>query len=264
MVALLKSCPAQRPQPAYRRQAAGCCNRDYCNLLLFSPKSDKVLCKGEEMAMRRVSLLIAAILILASGLQAQESYPRVEVFGGYSYGNIDGTGLIGREVAHGWAASISRNLHKNFGFTADFAGQYGTANDALIIVSPPGFGCIAVFPPPPGCSARVDIDFNTQQFLFGPRFTFRRERVTAFAHALFGVNRTHLTGFVANQNTFPSVSETDFAMGYGGGLDINAGKNIAIRLFQVDYVPVRTGLFGIPWRHNLRVQAGVVFKFGGR
>ena len=252
MVALLKSCPAQRPQPAYRRQAAGCCNRDYCNLLLFSPKSDKVLCKDEEMAMRRVSLLIAAILILASGLQAQEGYPRVEVFGGYSYAGLDATGFRGfanREVAHGWAASITGNLHKNFGFTADFAGQYGTANDALITEPLPGQGCLLVVPPLPGCFDLVDIDFNTQQFLFGPRFSFRRERVTAFAHALFGVNRTHLTGFVANQNTFPSVSETDFAMGYGGGLDINAGKNIAIRLFQVDYVPVRTGLFEIGRAH---------------
>ena len=222
---------------------------------------------SKEMVMRRVALLIAAGLILATGIQAQESYPRVEVFGGYSYAGLDATGFRGfanREVAHGWAASISRNLHKNFGFTADFAGQYGTASDALIIVAPPGQVCLTVFPPPPGCFELVDIDFNTQQFLFGPRFTFRRERVTAFAHALFGVNRAHVSGFVANQNTFPSVSETDFAMGYGGGLDINAGKNIAIRLFQVDYVPVRTGLFGIPWRHNLRVQAGVVFKFGGR
>ena len=219
------------------------------------------------MVMRRLSLLIAAGLILATGIQAQEGYARVEVFGGYSYAGLDATGFPGfanREVAHGWAASITGNLHKNFGFTADFAGQYGTANDALIIVAPPGFGCIAVFPPPPGCFELVDIDFNTQQFLFGPRFTFRRERVTAFAHALFGVNRTHLSGFVANQNTFPSVSETDFAMGYGGGVDINAGKNIAIRLFQVDYVPVRTGLLGNPWRQNVRVQAGVVFKFGGR
>ena len=233
----------------------------------FLLKVIKVLCKGKEMAMRRFPFLIAGVLILASGLQAQEGYPRVEVFGGYSYAGLDATGFRGfanREVAHGWAASVSRNLHKNFGFSADFAGQYGTANDALIIEAPPGFGCIAVLPPPPGCFNLVDIDFNTQQFLFGPRFSFRRERVTAFAHALFGVNRTHLSGFVANQNTFPSVSETDFAMGYGGGLDINAGKNIAIRLFQVDYVPVRTGVFGIPWRQNLRVQAGVVFKFGGR
>lgn len=90
---------------------------------------------------------------------------------------------------------------------------------------------------------------DAQQFLFGPQLTLRREKVNFFGHVLFGVARfTERAG------------NTDFAMGYGLGFDINLNERLAIRPMQVDYIPVfmnatkETG-------HNLRYQGGVVFRF---
>ena len=58
-----------------------------------------------------------------------------------------------------------------------------------------------------------------------------------------------------------SVSETGFAMAFGGGLDVNAGKRVAIRIFQLDYLPSR--LAGVWSKKDFRASAGVVFKWGG-
>lgn len=193
-------------------------------------------------------------------VRAQDEFPRVEVFGGYSYGSLEGVGfpgLVGREEAHGWGASVAVNFQRYFGITADFAGQFGTIEDLTR-------GCPRLLPPLQNCFFKADINFNTHQFLLGPRFTLRAERFTIFGHALFGINRTHLASFVASQTSFPSRTESDFAMGYGGGLDVNLHRKVGIRLFQVDYLPVRTDSVSDRWQQNLRAQAGVVFRFGKR
>ena len=47
----------------------------------------------------------------------------------------------------------------------------------------------------------------------------------------------------------------------GGGVDINAGKKVAVRLAQFDYIPTRFSGF---WFHNFRYEAGIVFMVGGK
>ena len=49
-------------------------------------------------------------------------------------------------------------------------------------------------------------------------------------------------------------------MAAGGGLDIKSSKRVWVRLFQIDYLPIR---LNDEWTHNFRVQAGIVFRFGG-
>jgi hypothetical protein len=76
--------------------------------------------------------------------------------------------------------------------------------------------------------------------LIGPQFTVRGKGATGFAHVLVGGVRSIEGG-------------NHFAGALGGGVDINAGKRVAIRVFQFDYIPntsghgssVRLGLFGI-------------------
>jgi hypothetical protein len=64
-------------------------------------------------------------------------------------------------------------------------------------------------------------------YLIGPRFTKRTtdQKLEPFVHALVGGG--HLSGFGSSTN--------GWAGKFGGGLDIVAGKHIAIRVFQVDY-----------------------------
>lgn len=90
---------------------------------------------------------------------------------------------------------------------------------------------------------------DAQQFLFGPQLTLRREKVNFFGHVLFGAAR--LTEQAGN---------TDFAMGYGLGFDINLNERLAIRPVQVDYIPVFMNSTK-ETDHSLRYQGGVVFRF---
>ena len=204
--------------------------------------------------MRKFALLVGLIVFAGLPAQGQNDYPKVELFAGYSCANLEGTGdtFAAREPAHGWAVSISVNFHKYFGLIADFAGQYGDGD------IPRGWPAIVPSPPP---TRLPELNFSTYQFLFGPRFTARSERVTGFAHALFGAFHTKVSSFSADGITVRGKSELDSAMGFGGGLDVNAGKRLAIRVFQVDYIPVRWGRAF--WLQNVRAQAGIVHKFGG-
>jgi hypothetical protein len=47
-------------------------------------------------------------------------------------------------------------------------------------------------------------------------------------------------------------------MGFGGGMDWNLSDRFAVRMFQVDYIPVKESP---QWRHNMRLQFGVVLRF---
>ena len=195
-----------------------------------------------------LGVLLVTWGFLSVPTSAQDNAPKVEIFGGYSYANIDNDSIPSRlsfrENAHGWGASLSGNFHKNFGFTLDFAGQYGS-------------GTISA-------SQSPSADFQSNQFLFGPRFTLRGGSATGFVHALFGVARTRISSFTSRGTRFPSNSDIDFSMAYGGGLDINVGERIAIRAFQADYIPVRfSEEFPFQrWLSNFRVQTGIVIKFG--
>lgn len=184
-----------------------------------------------------------------SRLQPEISFPRFEVFGGYSYANVDRR-TFPREGLHGWGASANVNLNSYFGFTAGFGGQFGkaTARNAL--------ACIDISPTPPACLGEVD--FSTTQFLFGPRIAGRTKKLTAFGHALFGGNHSRFSSLTTNGSTRPARSETDFALAVGGGLDINLNRRLAVRALQADYLPVRER--GIFWLDNLRLQTGVVVK----
>jgi len=87
------------------------------------------------------------------------------------------------------------------------------------------------------------------QYLFGPRFSGQKKRLIYFGEALFGGD--HIAG-----GNF-------FAMGYGGGIEVQAGK-IRIRLLQFDWIPVRRG-DGEPWvKNNTRYGFGVDIPFGMR
>ena len=163
--------------------------------------------------------LFIAFVLLLGMLGQAQEYPTSEIFGGFSYLN---TGDGSRESLFGWQSSVTGNFSRTVGLTADFGGQY---------------------------RSRFGTTLQGYEVLFGPRFTKRGERFTGFVHALFGVEHARAAG----------ISDTGLAMGFGGGLDVNASDRIAIRVFQVDYIPNR---FSGSWFHDARVGVGVVFKFG--
>jgi hypothetical protein len=88
------------------------------------------------------------------------------------------------------------------------------------------------------------------QFLGGARMTERMEKTSIFGHAMFGGARLGAAG----------LSSTNFAMAYGGGLDINATDRVDIRVIQFDWIPIKGDT---AWENNsLRFGFGIVYKFG--
>lgn len=171
--------------------------------------------------------ILCLLLVAFVPVAAQEDIPKAEVFGGYSWagGNF-----------HGFDTSITGNVNKWFGVTANVSGHYGSERGGV---------------------------FEEQQhavsFLFGPRFAIRKsKRVTPFVYALFGgVN--YKIKLNASGRTLASASDTGFNMALGGGLDVKVNDHLAIRAFQIDYL--RPNFFGES--HNRgRLAFGVVLRFG--
>jgi hypothetical protein len=184
--------------------------------------------------MQRLIWTVVFVLFIPLAALAQPSFPKAEVFGGYSFfrANPEMFNL------NGWNASVTGNLTHWFGVEGDFSGHYGKPIDS--------FGV-----PIEG----VTIDSHT--FMGGPKLSFRNGKATPFTHFLIGFSR-------AGSNDF-GVSTSKFALStiIGGGIDININRNIAVRPFQADYLMTRFDPYDIgDHQNNFRFSAGIVFKFG--
>jgi opacity protein-like surface antigen len=203
--------------------------------------------------MRKRFGLLGTIILFAIPVMSQTA-PKAELFGGYSYLRFNpGNGEKGVNL-NGWNASIAGNFNDWFGLVGEFSGHYGKPQFT-------GF----------------DVDTNVHSFLFGPRFSYRKnERITPFAHALFGATRFSGTGtaLTPQQTSFVLTKQTAFAMAIGGGVDARINDSVAVRVFQADYQLTRMeGPFivciTIPCptqttqsQHNVRISAGIVLRFG--
>ena len=203
--------------------------------------------------MRKFILPLAVLFLAAVPVNAQDEYPSVEIFGGYSYLSVDvGADLDGdgdddpfdfddREGFHGFGVSIAGNITSSFGVVGDFSYNRKDISELT------GF----------------DSNANVTLFLFGPRFTARGDSVDGFVHAMVGVARQRVEVDLPGENF--DITENDLALGFGGGVDIKASDRFAIRLFQLDYIPVHSeDPFEVDekrWVHNFRFQIGAVFRF---
>ncbi len=174
--------------------------------------------------MRRIFLLLGIALSIPVLAEAQShEQPSVEIFGGPSVLR-NGATAPSFSLYGGWQAEASVNFSKYFGLTADFGGQYRSISGNRV---------------------------SQYEYLFGPRLAARSQRGTVFVHALVGGNTLKAFGRSTN----------GFAWGLGGGLDLNAGRHIAIRVIQADYLRTR---LSTSWFNDARLGIGIVFKFGER
>ena len=180
---------------------------------------------------------------------AKASHPKGEFYGGFSYASLRLPGLTSRKHSIGWSTGVTGNLTKYFGITADFAGLYKpkcAENDVECFVEL--------------LRATEITNYSSYQFLAGPQFRAPGKRFNGFVHALFGGVRSKASLLsVATGVKTEFTSGPNFAMAYGGGLDWNLSPEIGVRVFQFDYIPSRNNN---TWRHDFRIQGGVVFRFG--
>ena len=180
----------------------------------------------------RKSLSLCLILVVCSWAAVAQEYPKGEVFGGFQYTTFDAFN-IQRVNMLGWNAQGTAFLTKPIGITGEVTRSY----------SSPTVGGIGTSLP-------------TYTFLFGPTLRVPADKMTPFVHALFGM--AHMS------NSKGVYSDTGFALALGGGLDTKVSKNLAWRIFQVDYMATRlqdpTGT-GNPQQDNFRLATGIVYHF---
>jgi len=203
----------------------------------------------------RKGLFIAVVVAVCGCFAVAQDYPKAELFGGFSEGHVDVEGATPASTAFtsikhwypGWEAAVQFNLTKLLGVKADFSGNYGTPVTLTGTSTP---------------SAR------TYTFLFGPVLSLRGEHATPFVHALFGGNHLSVDASPGGLGN-PAISETAFAMAFGGGLDVKLTRHFGLRLGQFDYLytghcinvggACTLGIAGTPAAHqnNFRFATGV-------
>ena len=179
--------------------------------------------------MRKLMIACGILLLSAFYAKAQEG-PGFEVSGNYQYVRFNpGNGASGVNCQGG----------------SGLFGGYLTSRVGLI----GEFGGCKVTGLPSGVSSH-ELDY-----LFGPRFYVPTHgRVFPFVQVLFGGER-----FSAGVTGFGSASSNAFAMTTGGGADVTLSKHVSLRAIQVEYLYTR---FGGASQNNLRIQSGIVWRFG--
>jgi hypothetical protein len=182
-------------------------------------------------------------------------YPGGEFFGGASFSNSD---VSGRSNSFGWQISAAGNLCGRMRLVGDFGGQSRRTN--LVADGQP-------------------VRVKTYQFLWGPQFTWRRPRTTFFTNTVLGVAAAHYVTSSGDSAHPENVLAVDygFATALGGGLDVNVGRQIAIRAFQADYIlthlrpdqpqfsPILQQVPSVGnWQNHFRLGFGLVVKVGRR
>ena len=193
---------------------------------------------NEVIEMNRLILFIALTPLLSLTAHAQDT-PKVEVFGGFSYANINA--LEERFSAKGWHAALIVNSKNWLDFVLDVSGHYGVLN-----ADPTA----------------------TYVVMVGPRIAFQHGRFTTFVHSLYGISFGHPSTLPPVEFVEPPRVWFTFVPA-GGGLDIALGRRLALRVFQCDLIfPSRTPQYLqappelIHTTIQFRVSAGIVLRFG--
>ncbi len=184
-------------------------------------------------------LLAAGFTVMVPAGALAQSGSRVEAGVDYNYvrSNVPagGCGCFELNGGGGW---VSFNFTHSLGLVGEIAGQHASN------ISSTG------------------TDLTLTSFLAGPRYTWTRpHRIAPFAQALVGA--AHASGALAPGSSGLPGSANAFAMTAGGGLDIGLTRRIGLRAFEADYYLTRFDNGVNDHQNNLRIEAGVVIRFGG-
>lgn len=203
---------------------------------------------------RILAMLPAMIVVLcgfATLVAAQDQpVPKWELYAGYSFldpsarvyallpGGILPVSSRLESDPRGVGASITYDFNRWFGLTLDSSTHFNSGETGL--------------------AYRID-DTGFSNLSFGPKFTFRGHHFSPFLEGLVGDHRLM-------PDAFHDISKLGFM--FGGGLDVNVSRHVAIRLIRADYVmsSYRYGPSSSTPSTDLtgaRLQAGLVLNFGG-
>ncbi len=203
---------------------------------------------------RALAMLPATMVVLcafgALAAAQDQPVPKLELYGGYSFwypgADIHGTLPLGlvplssrlESNPRGAGASITYDFNRWLGLTLDTSTHWGSGETTLAMT--------------------LD-DAAFTNLSIGPKITFRSRHFSPFLEALVGDHRLM-------PDAFHDIDKLGFM--FGGGLDLNVARHVALRLFRADYVmsSYRYGPASTTSSTDLsgfRAQAGIVFMFGG-
>ena len=192
--------------------------------------------------MRTFFVVVVLLGLLSFPVMAQDN-PKAEVFGGWQYQHLGGSGLS-VNIPEGWDASVTGNINKHFGVTGDFSGSYKSETVTTEGVTASGSAHLYTYTGGPV----VAMDFGG--------------KINPFAHALFGgftVGGSASGCITGGGCASGSASTNGYTVMAGGGVDAKVAKSIAIRLAQFDWIYYHAN--GGSIKSNVRIASGVVFRF---
>jgi len=181
-------------------------------------------------------VLCLIVIGMARPAAAQDA-PKGELSGGYHFfsGKGEGDDEDWENFAKGWYVDVAGNLTNSVGIVGQVSGNYKHFDDG-------------------------DFDFNIHTFMGGLRGSSQGP-VRAFGQVLLGA-----ANLKASDN-IDSVSETDFAIQLGGGVNVMGSGNVGLRV-GADYVRILAKddgeLSSGEDVNGFRFVVGVVFGLGGR
>jgi hypothetical protein len=210
--------------------------------------------------MRTFNLVVTVVLILCAALPtlAQSSAPSpsgpVNLFFGFSYANIN----LGSQTSlfapasrnfRGISASAKYRPRKHLSITLIDFGIQGARSSLTAS-------------PDPGADV---VDLDHYQLLFGAGLVFPSRRFNAFVNGLAGFNHSRLSfpnmilsvDQFGNAHTLTVSARSHAALAVGTGLEWNLNQRWALRLFEMDFLPMR---IDGTWHGNWRSSAGVILR----
>ena len=198
-------------------------------------------------------LLLIALMCAPAAFSQSRDYSFYEFYVGYAYerannnadtfdknalAKINGAriNLASEKTGYnGFEAEFNQNVTRHIGIVTSLSGTF-KRNE--------GF-----FDSNSGKTFRANV--NRFDLLAGPRYNWRTGGVTPFVHGLFGIS--HIRAAFDDRTR----TATAFAMAFGGGLDVQAGEHLDVRVVQVDYLPT---FFNGKRQDNIRASAGIKIK----
>ena len=195
--------------------------------------------------------IIAVLCAFATRASAQDQpAPKWELYGGYSFfhpgadvnGQLPGALLPLRSRLEanprGFGGTVTYNFNHWLGISFDGSDHWGSGEAGL--------------------QRSID-DTGFANFSIGPKITYRGHRFSPFVEVLVGGHRLM-------PEAFHDVTKLGFM--FGGGLDVNLSRHVALRLLRADYVlsDYRFGASPVTPNTDIRgarLQTGLNFMFGG-
>jgi opacity protein-like surface antigen len=194
--------------------------------------------------MKLGTIILGAMVTSGIAAYAQEATtPLFETGLDYTFTRVNPGGNLTSYTANGGSGFVEYNLNHVVGLVADLGGNY--------------IGNVNGFP----------IDNTTFTYLFGPRFNWRRSRLTLYVQTLVGGARFSNAYDPQSPTPVLGVSENTFAAAIGGGVDFRLTDHLAIKPIQVDYLMTQlpsTFANVNEVQNNLRYSAGIVFRLGSK